>query len=1245
MSEKTAETNGEICIKCNNNPCGCSKNKYKRKISPLDHSVFDCPLLKMATENPLPQLYVEPIFVPQNGKIKGNSHDNEDIFYDCSAGSEGDSNGNIKPAGHSSILDVINNIRNPHEFKVMLREMAQTSHVLYKCFKKAHHKAKKAERKIAVKCKKCAKDVNGRTEKLQKNYEVKNENPTTQNSFMMPLKVSSAVMSQNGVEIKSEGQPEMIQSPSYDRYWNLGSAETNMNCSPEDCSNPCGNHNDVGLGVPDKCTLARKYAEEASKIKVENQDSKETSLEIDVKENYRENVFGLSNHAKCFEDPKSSKDQSLLMCNCTKLSDYPPIASPNSSKDNSNIQSPFAGNNVTDPKDLKNILNCSCVPISPQDHSTHHRHKSKSHRKSPKSIKMQPISFILPINLQIQHRNNETQFVHTHLAMEAHAEMDNRKPTTQTKQNKQFMHVAQITSSQTQTVNGNKTTSGQYSAHLEQQTQAGNFSFSSEVFYSCSSSSVEDMKNLPPQRPCESLVEIFNIVKSRLDQDKCIPRQVLKTMVSNDINECLANDITTTPSFAEREETRVNIEALGNLGSKTKVPIKEESFQKIQPISKDIFENIQSAATEPKSTPWDDGNLDEPLLKIPTKIEYSGPSLSKSFGEVTPVPSQLLEEQKPEKVKFSIPQKVLPEDSLESVTQNKEIITSMDSQKSISPKPSNGTSTISTKPSVPPTGLSRSQGPKTSSPLKREQTFKTENDNLTTPTTAGFSDNIELKSEPALKAESMSDSKIRLDNSLDFRNIKTEPLTSEYHKEMHIPKSSNFSLETKSKLEFSSSTKVSEEVQTDVLSAQAEAHFRRNGIRREIQENLTELIAPTTSKYQAQDKNEILRDLFALFNPQKDGPISNETNYGNVLGKYSPSPSGSHKCHNREPCKFIKLQDIGLILNPKYNKKPSKHFSKNERDRVLIHLQQILQPRHGRINATPKDTQQILQNIQLILESKSDFDIPKIPSSLDVNMRNSVLEDIKYLLQIQCMKNPLEEFPSTSCALSQPYVALIPPARPKTISESKRELSSDEEIQINEQKKQGPPTPKKPKRKIQKLQKNDENEQIPKSNEVDNPKQMPLTEVRNRSVRIASTEPNATNLVSTSSDSFFIDLDEDLSDELERRSTTFQRRSRFKSGCDREAFLGENDGNRMTPKNNKIMLRVGSSNAEVENATNYPRYFKYPTLGIKRYSLFNIQRQQRKIMNERRRQIQTQANQEIPLTLALQSSKIKLFRL
>lgn len=155
---------------------------------------------------------------------------------------------------------------------------------------------------------------------------------------------------------------------------------------------------------------------------------------------------------------------------------------------------------------------------------------------------------------------------------------------------------------------------------------------------------------------------------------------------------------------------------------------------------------------------------------------------------------------------------------------------------------------------------------------------------------------------------------------------------------------------------------------------------------------------------------------------------------------------------------------------------------------------------------------------------------------------------------------------------------------------------------------------------------------------------MPLTEVRNRNVCIASTDANATNLVSTSSDSFFIDLDEDLSDELERRSTTLQRRSRFKSGCDHNTLSGENNG--ITPKSKKIMQRVGSFNTGIEETTNCLRYLKYPTLSINRYSISNNHQQNRnQIINESPRQNLPQANQEIPLTLALKSSKIKLFRL
>ncbi|XP_073828237.1 uncharacterized protein isoform X2 [Musca autumnalis] len=1083
-------------------------NKRKHKTPPqCHHSVYDCPLLKVAKEKTLRYLCAEPIFVPQETTY-GENKGNEEIFYDCLEGSDEDAKGNVETE-HKSMADVIHRINNPHQFKALLREMAQTSHILYKSFKRAYHKAKKEENKIVDgKFKKCARKACGKGGDLKRDLENKYKYSHSQK---LPLDVSSVVMSPCGMEIISDSKIETKdKKPSFERYWNVGADQNPNNCSPHGCPYLCAEHDKAyaGLNSCEKCDMLRGDLAEDAKSPLrgntDNNVNKETMLEA--------NVEVTDESSECSKADKKGEDVNIKTADCplSNASDLSNLMAPplepclndeksptlrctcgNKELQNhtdprniANDQSQLVGSKDFEPKHFGNINNCTCMPVTntndnlqqyKRTHPSSHN-KSKSHKKHHhKSLQMQPISFILPINLQIQHGNGETQFVQTQIAMEAHAEIDQPKKK-QSKLNKEFKHKAQILAAETQTADGQIT--GQCSAHVEQQTDNGKLHLTSDIFYSCSSSSL-DLGPPVANRPCESLVEIFNIVKSRVEQDKHVPRQVLQAMVSCDINECVNKEMTTpiiTEIVKTNMETEKSVEILKDVLDE-ELP-HQHSSKEATAIPSEIIENIKFLNPSPKQSSWENKNNDGDPLKITTKLDFTEPLFSKMFEDVAAaIPSKLSTETKAENVKFSIPSKFEA-----STNEGKKLDqeTMKITNKMLS-KESMASTTFSAKsnPSFEPPNTDTMEAP---TYLKSEQSFKTEEDKQKVSTTP-----LELKSECSIKFKNpnIAPSIATLDDikSFGFPDLRTPTLNQESITEVLSRKSIDLSLESKPKpsINFSNFNKVSEEVQTDILSVQAEAHFQRNEMRNEIKNNLTELIYPTKTKYKPQEIEEILKDLYLIFNP---ATIARDTSREGALQLNSPESQKSITQENKHITKHIKLLDVGIILNPKCVLKPSKHYTKDQREQILIALQKILKPKAERINEALQEHYEILRNIHLILDEKHDIQIPQhSETALPTNKRNSIVEDIKYLLQIQNLKNLPGEFPTTSRNLTQPHIALPPPVRYKKFSEFQDELSSEENIQVDQNKKRGPPTPKKPKRKIQNPHKNEENENIRKSNE------------------------------------------------------------------------------------------------------------------------------------------------------------------
>ncbi|XP_075156808.1 uncharacterized protein LOC142230065 isoform X2 [Haematobia irritans] len=1042
MNNEKLKNKDKATPKCN---CSKKRKRHMEYCSTLDHNIFDCPLIKLGKENNLQYLYIDPIFMKQTLKNDKELDDEfgdsgKERFFDC-YGSEEDSH--IQLQNSYNMAEVINHIKDPREFKCLMREVAQTSHILYRCFRRAYHKAKKLNKsrmrgKTSVeKCKENIEKIGERETKhakKEKNFRELNDMAkkldcdcnrhisTTASPIDFKQKFCDCLEKCNQMKkgtIESISNFLETQKGSVDFF---------------EIPNLCVNHDKEyeGLEFCERCAKLRgelimtnnsqnsngqisrnALHEDESTKELEGGQEGGSIQEVKATSNepLEKTPTNIDRDSSNLKTPIISpipyaNNQNNLPCSC-HMRQSSKAASPAPHLCTCKAQPIASVVDVSPPIQPTTIISspdkccqhcqsphscslCHSLSLVPSASIKHHSnadksistksHREKSLRKLKKSIQMEPISFILPINLQIQNSTGETRFVQTHIAMEASAVLDDRK--RKSSKNKEKTTIAVTTTSQSQTHNAN------YGKALGETTPKD----SSEIFYSCSSSSVTETVINSSEQPCESLVEILDIVKDHVAQNKNIPRQVLEKIISSNYKECLGKPKSisliaeaTTMTEEEPAELQRDLNITPQTLSSTKVKKKlQTKFQ--EPESIDI---PQKPTIE---------QLPKPSIPKENKIQRSE-AIAPAVGEKLAIPTS---NEKASEIEVS---------------------------------------------SISAAKLKFSPSTNSSNRLP---------DDLITlrPDSESITETLFLKSEemPTVTA--------------DLTNLQS-PLTAnmlqEYeHQTFHDPQKKELSSTSKNtekpKSPISIPNRVSQEMQTDISSFQALAHYRRNEMRKDILENLRELLGPPSlfrnkNKYKLLEIEEILGYLHTIFNPNRLPTISNEESRESVLQniRLILNPNGVNRTFSSTSMdprliKERRLQDIGYILYPKSNRIPTKHYSKDEREMILEILQNFLTPRNITTDQQAMETRRSLAN-QLILllngEPEAETSATNQRSPITSDIRERVLDDVKYILNDKKM---------SSQELNRPHRSL------PEISES----SSDEEPRKPQTKRPNPPVPKKP---------------------------------------------------------------------------------------------------------------------------------------------------------------------------------------
>ncbi|XP_037818847.1 LOW QUALITY PROTEIN: uncharacterized protein LOC119608477 [Lucilia sericata] len=267
---------------------------------------------------------------------------------------------------------------------------------------------------------------------------------------------------------------------------------------------------------------------------------------------------------------------------------------------------------------------------------------------------------------------------------------------------------------------------------------------------------------------------------------------------------------------------------------------------------------------------------------------------------------------------------------------------------------------------------------------------------------------------------------------------------------------------------------VTETVQTDASAIKASGHYKRNEMRNEIQEELKELLEPNPSKsktkYAAEEKDEILLDLYKLFHPDSAGRLPKQISRENALQDISylvkpetvsTDPNSPKTSDSQESI----IQSIKHILNPKTQQKSKKKkYDKETKEKILEDLQIILTPRQKKPEINQEIRTSVLHDLQFMLDTGRESTSPHRPPRLSQlqataaadtgpsssrgqelkqqqmpqkppnEIRDSLIADLRYLLDTThphqpIQSNTLEE----NVASTRPAVRKPPgvPAKPK----------------------------------------------------------------------------------------------------------------------------------------------------------------------------------------------------------------------
>ncbi|XP_046803256.1 uncharacterized protein LOC111688605 isoform X1 [Lucilia cuprina] len=283
---------------------------------------------------------------------------------------------------------------------------------------------------------------------------------------------------------------------------------------------------------------------------------------------------------------------------------------------------------------------------------------------------------------------------------------------------------------------------------------------------------------------------------------------------------------------------------------------------------------------------------------------------------------------------------------------------------------------------------------------------------------------------------------------------------------------------------------VTETVQTDASAIKASGHYKRNEMRNEIQEELKELLEPNPlkakTKYDPEERDEILLDLYKLFHPDSAGRLPKQISRENALQDISylvkpESPLTDATSPKTSDSQESIIQSIKHILNPKSQQKSKKKkYDKETKEKILEDLQIILTPRQKKPEIKKEIRNSVLEDLRFMLDTGLESTSPHRPPRLsqlqttttadtgpsssraqDIKqqqkpqkppnaIRDSLIADLRYLLDTTHPNQPIQSNTlEENVASTRPAVRKPPgvPAKPK---KSNSIISSEVSVHDND---------------------------------------------------------------------------------------------------------------------------------------------------------------------------------------------------
>ncbi|KAM7350564.1 uncharacterized protein ACRADG_009123 isoform 2-T2 [Cochliomyia hominivorax] len=498
-------------------------------------------------------LYADPSFIKQtksdsNERLEGGgkSAKDEDVFYDCyPCENEKETQPQLQ------IVEVINEIKNPKEFKSLLKQLAYTSNNLYRSFREAYSRCKKSKC-LTKKCTQCREiPVDKMARGDMKPMEIVDiKVPPYKKEFVEDVRyiTFAKTKSKKKKSDKSKNNRKDEECFCYVCYncQELHNQETNecpfcrgMEAEQTPESQTCLEEFQEPIEIPSECNKPREF-------KWFPQDSclSETKP-TNVCEKFEDDLKDLNFCERCEvlrgERPWPVKTEEEVTCE--------------SRKEANEKSSQICQQKKKCPPECSN-LNKPCASMNKQ------------------VLNVNPICLTIPLKLQIDSDNCQSRFIETEIVMEAGSKIPVTKPVCKPKP---------------------EVTCPPKPIKQEKQVKSG-----SDLFYSCLSTS-GIIKTEEIQKP--SLTEVFDVIKKRMPSPEDMansckfvsPKQLEERGIQLPIRSSLPG---IPPTAAKPLPSRTDFTQTLEEIKKTPVPIRAPALDpkaKAHKLRSELVQEIRSA--------------------------------------------------------------------------------------------------------------------------------------------------------------------------------------------------------------------------------------------------------------------------------------------------------------------------------------------------------------------------------------------------------------------------------------------------------------------------------------------------------------------------------------------------------------------------------------------------------------------------------------------------------------------------